>query len=202
MALHLASNALGFTPALAPGAARPNVVAPSPTMMAKSKALPFLEAPAHLDGSMAGDVGFDPFGFGSAYSLKYMREAELKHGRICMLAVMGYISVDCGFYAPGAPHVSSLLAHDVTVKSGHMLLLLFTVGIMESLSYGAIYEMLSGESDRAPGDYGFDPFNYSKDVEKAPKYAEQELAHCRAAMLGFGGIVTQSAMFDVGFPYY
>ena len=28
----------------------------SPSMMAKSKALPFLEQPAHLDGSMAGDV--------------------------------------------------------------------------------------------------------------------------------------------------
>ena len=57
----------------------------SPSMMAKSKALPFLEQPAHLDGSMAGDVGFDPLGLGSAYNMKWMREAELKHGRICML---------------------------------------------------------------------------------------------------------------------
>ena len=34
---------------------------------AKSQAVPFLEAPAALDGSMAGDVGFDPFGFSSAW---------------------------------------------------------------------------------------------------------------------------------------
>merc|ERR1712187_166032 len=93
-------------------------------------------------GTYAGDVGFDPYGFGAAYNLKWMREAELKHGRICMLAIFGYIAVDRGFYAPGAPHVSSLAAHDVTVKSGHMLFLLFVVGILESISYTAIYEML------------------------------------------------------------
>ena len=84
----------------------------SPSMMAKSKALPFLEQPAHLDGSMAGDVGFDPLGLGSAYNMKWMREAELKHGRICMLAFYGYLTVDFGNTWPGAPKVSSLLAHD------------------------------------------------------------------------------------------
>jgi hypothetical protein len=30
--------------------------------MAQSKALPFLKAPAKLDGSLAGDFGFDPMG--------------------------------------------------------------------------------------------------------------------------------------------
>lgn len=30
--------------------------------MAKSKALPFLEAPKKLDGSLVGDMGFDPMG--------------------------------------------------------------------------------------------------------------------------------------------
>ena len=128
----------------------------SPSMMAKSKALPFLEQPAHLDGSMAGDVGFDPLGLGSAYNMKWMREAELKHGRVCMLAFIGFCSVDLGFRAPGAPAVSSLAAHDVTVASGHMLALLITIGVFEFIGYAAIYEMLSGESDRAPGDYGFD----------------------------------------------
>ena len=35
----------------------------SSALRAKSASVPFLEAPAALDGSMAGDVGFDPFGF-------------------------------------------------------------------------------------------------------------------------------------------
>eukprot|EP00962_Isochrysis_galbana_P006957 scaffold1878_cov113-Isochrysis_galbana.AAC.14 len=60
-----------------------------------------------------------------------MREAELKHGRICMLAWVGYVAVDNGFYVPFAPHVSSLAAHDTAVKSGNMLLLLGAVGVIE-----------------------------------------------------------------------
>ena len=58
-------------------------------------------------------------------------QAELKHGRICMLAFFGYVAVDAGLYAPGAPHVSSLMAHDVTTKSGHMLALLFAISMIE-----------------------------------------------------------------------
>ena len=32
-------------------------------------------------------------------------------------------------------------------------------------------------------------------------YSEVEITHCRAAMLAFGGIITQSALFETGFPY-
>ena len=31
-------------------------------------------------------------------------------------------------------------------------------------------------------------------------YSEVELTHCRAAMLAFGGVITQSALFETGFP--
>jgi len=57
-----------------------------------SKALPFAQRPKLLDGSLPGDVGFDPFGFGGAdkVSLLNMREAELKHGRLAMLAAVGW----------------------------------------------------------------------------------------------------------------
>ncbi|KAL1511200.1 hypothetical protein AB1Y20_006015 [Prymnesium parvum] len=204
MSLSLHSAAL---PAFAPTSAmRAPVAAPrlSAPQMAKSQALPFLECPAHLDGSLAGDVGFDPYGFGSMYNIKYMREAELKHGRICMLAFFGYISVDRGFYAPGAPHVSSLAAHDVTVQSGHMVFLLFVVGILESLGYTAINQMLSGETEREPGDYGLDGFNYLKDKSPAEVKRMQfyEIVHCRAAMLAFSGMVTVSAMYGKPFPYF
>lgn len=75
------------------------------TMMAKSKAIPFLDAPPKLDGTMVGDVGFDPFGFSNGVPLAWLREAEIKHGRICMLAVLGFIVQELytfPFYA-GAP---------------------------------------------------------------------------------------------------
>mmetsp|Transcript_15368 Transcript_15368/g.19209 ORF Transcript_15368/g.19209 Transcript_15368/m.19209 type:complete len:101 (-) Transcript_15368:249-551(-) len=56
-----------------------------------SQALLFLPQPKHLDGSLAGDVGFDPFGFGSKdeATLVYMREAEIKHSQLAMLAAVG-----------------------------------------------------------------------------------------------------------------
>jgi len=160
-------------------------------------AIPFLVTPAHLDGSMAGDKGFDPMNLGSGFNMKYLREAELKHGRICMLAFIGYIQVDLGNTWPGAPKVSSLAAHDASVQNGSMMALLLAVGLMESLSYVAIYEMLSGETDRKPGDYGFDPLNYKSQKD----YSEVEITHCRAAMLAFSGMITQSALFETGFPY-
>lgn len=50
---------------------------------AKSKALPFLEAPSKLDGSAVGDFGFDPLGFTDTLSdMSYVRASELKHGII------------------------------------------------------------------------------------------------------------------------
>ena len=59
----------------------------SMTMMAaKSKALPFLEQPKKLDGSMVGDFGFDPLGLTETLAdTKYVQAAELKHGRVAMV---------------------------------------------------------------------------------------------------------------------
>lgn len=57
----------------------------------KSQAIPFVNCPPFLDGSMAGDVGFDPFGFAkSEKDLKFYRAAEVKHARLAMLAAAGW----------------------------------------------------------------------------------------------------------------
>lgn len=40
-------------------------------MMAKSASMPFLDAPAALDGTMVGDVGFDPLGLSENINLPY-----------------------------------------------------------------------------------------------------------------------------------
>jgi len=196
----VAPSALTFAP-MAP--LRASRVAAEPMMMAKSEALPFLEAPPACDGTMAGDVGFDPLGLSSYYSIKWMREAELKHGRVCMLAWLGYIATDAGIYAPGAPAVTSLEAHDACVKSGHMLLLLFVIAIPEALSYVAISEMMSGETDRKPGDYGIGwKFCKQGDTKTQEKYKLAEVVHGRAAMLAFSGVVTASALKEISFPYF
>merc|ERR1712216_989880 len=66
-----------------------------------SDAVPFLKRPINLDGEYAGDVGFDPFGFSDVFDLRVLREAELKHGRFAMLAVLL-------FPCPGEVHLPLL----------------------------------------------------------------------------------------------
>merc|ERR1719223_2365992 len=80
---------------------------------------------------MTDDKGFAPLNLGAGFNLKYLREAELTHGRICMLAFIGYVTVDLGNTWPGAPKVSSLAAHDAAVQNGSMMALLLTIGLME-----------------------------------------------------------------------
>eukprot|EP00977_Amphora_coffeiformis_P009007 scaffold2043_cov166-Amphora_coffeaeformis.AAC.6 len=56
-----------------------------------SRAIPFMQSSPALNGSMMGDVGFDPLGFAQSSDnlLKY-REAEIKHGRLALLAAAGW----------------------------------------------------------------------------------------------------------------
>jgi hypothetical protein len=61
------------------------------SMAGKSKAIPFLKQPALLDGSMIGDVGFDPFDLAeNPILLGNYREAEIRHCRIAMLGAAGW----------------------------------------------------------------------------------------------------------------
>ena len=202
MALSLHTAALSFAASPVPALRLPASASVQPTML-QSQALPFLEAPPKLDGTLAGDVGFDPLNLSSYYSLDWMREAELKHGRVCMLAWLGFVVTDIGIYAPGAPHVRSLAAHDTCVGTGHMLLLLFVIAIPEALSYVAISQMMSGETDRKAGDYGIGwKFCKDDDTKTQEKYKLAEITHGRAAMMAFSGLVTHAQLFpDMAFPY-
>ena len=56
----------------------------------------------HLEG-MVGNVGFDPMGLSTPQNIKWMREAELKHGRMCQLAWIVRrrpITISCEARAP------------------------------------------------------------------------------------------------------
>ncbi len=178
--------------------------AAAPTMK-KSEALPFMEEPAHLAG-MVGNVGFDPLSLSTPQNIKWMREAELKHGRMTMLAWTGYVAVDLGLKLPGAKYaaLTSYTAHQGTADY-ELFFLLLLVGTAETIGFKQIYDMMDG-ADRDAGDFGFDPLMLLKGNEV--QYKEAELVHGRAAMLAFSAVVTQGAMndaFGVGsqtFPYF
>lgn len=194
------STTLAFHgPALAPQQRHSSI------KMEKSEALPFAEKPAALDGTMVGDIGFDPLGFSSSFPLTWLREAELKHARVCMLAVLGYVAVDLGLRAPGAEkigQVTSFTAHNACVTSGHMWFLLLVIGVLELVGIGALAATMNG--NREPGDFALDGFGAKKDPELFKRYQMNELKNGRLAMLAFSGIVTQDALISgaKGFPYF
>lgn len=75
---------------------------------------------------------------------------QLKHGRVCMLATLGWVVADLGIHLPGDIHqVSSLAAHDVFVKSGAMVQILGWCGVLEIITIPALIKM--DISDRPPG---------------------------------------------------
>jgi len=57
-----------------------------------------------MSGATAPLKGFDPLGLatlGSDETFLWFRAAELKHGRVAMLATTGYLVQAAGFHFPG-----------------------------------------------------------------------------------------------------
>jgi hypothetical protein len=130
-------------------------------------------------------------------TIQWMREAELKHSRVAMLAVVGWLTTESGVRFPGSAFTSissSLAAHDACVKNGSMGLLLIAVFFLELAGGAAIFDQAKG-SGRQPGDFAFDPFKLSANPDRAKKYAKAEIKNGRLAMLAISGILTQSAAF-------
>lgn len=235
----MASSALAFAPS-SNQCANTQLMAGMPDRMwdsmvdpsERSESLPWLPRPINLDGSYVGDVGFDPFYLSSIPknfagfiqppswepvegipTLYWMREAELKHGRVAMLAWFGWVATDGGFGIalrfPGEMYsVDSIPtayeAHNVLVEQGSMAFMLLVAGLIEFCSSGAVLvEVAKGESDREAGDFGLDPLQFlaGKSKEESDKMKLRELLNGRLAMLAFGGVATQTALGHTEFPY-
>eukprot|EP00339_Tiarina_fusa_P011582 CAMPEP_0117016342 /NCGR_PEP_ID=MMETSP0472-20121206/12895_1 /TAXON_ID=693140 ORGANISM="Tiarina fusus, Strain LIS" /NCGR_SAMPLE_ID=MMETSP0472 /ASSEMBLY_ACC=CAM_ASM_000603 /LENGTH=248 /DNA_ID=CAMNT_0004720361 /DNA_START=22 /DNA_END=768 /DNA_ORIENTATION=+ len=200
----------------------------------RSASLPWLPRAKALDGSYVGDVGFDPFYLSSIPknfagfiqppsweetegidTLYWMREAELKHGRVAMLAWFGWLATDGAFGImmrfPGSIYSvesipNSYNAHDILVEQGSMAFLLLCVGLIEFCSSAALVQVSKGELDREAGDFGLDPLQFlkGKSKEESDKMKTREVLNGRLAMLAFGAVSTQAALGEAtqNFPYF
>jgi len=147
---------------------------------------------------------FDPCGFAERAPewVPWFREAELKHGRIAMLATLGFVIPEF-IRVPGEQFSfesipSVIEAHDKLPSA--MILIFGSISFLEACTMPALAN-LEG-FDRAPGDYGFDPLGLYPDDEKLQKDRQlQELKNGRLAMCAIGGFVAQAAITGHGFPY-
>jgi len=147
---------------------------------------------------------YDPLGLADRFDVKWLREAELKHGRVCMVALLGYVSVDLGFKLPDHDW-TSFAAHDKSLgpfggAMGQILLFASLIVILAGIP-ATNYTMNGG--DREPGDFGLDPLGFLEGATPEQKMDMQikELKNGRLAMLAFSGVVTQAALGHPNFPY-
>ena len=164
--------------------------------------------------SLKGDFGFDPLGFTENFqNLRYLQQAELKHARVAMLAIVGFITTQY-VHLPGAAyqnvntwflftfvlkwsealmfifHFSFLLQSNpieaiAQVGYGVNLQILFGVGIVELINWENTF---SGTTP--PGDYGFDGgFLKNKSEKEIATMKLKEIKNGRLAMVGIVGMI-------------
>lgn len=116
--------------------------------------------------------------------MKFLREAEIKHSRICMLAVLGLFAQDLyqfPFYT-GAPTLARA-AHDWGVDKGPMVqLLLWICGLEVITGVPGILQTMQGSS-RRPGEFMFDPLGLAKSKEAFDRWQYAELVNGRLCMI-------------------
>jgi len=202
MKLSILSVLIGSAAAFAPVSQNAKATTIALNAAEKSPAMPFLPYPENLKGYIGDDIGFDPLRISDYFPMDYLREAELKHGRIAMLATVGYMAVDCGFIVhPLGAGLTSATAHDAMVANGVMGNALVWLAFFELTSYIGVSEMLQG-SGREPGDFGVGlKYIEKKTPEEVADLRYKEIMNGRLAMLAFGGMVTQSVLFEKSFPY-
>lgn len=156
---------------------------------------------------MAGDVGFDPLGLSNiddvGIDLYWLREAELKHCRVAMLAVVGIVQVEIFGPAPGCEAATAKCQMDSfwQLWNSHPQYVAFGLIMI------TIAEMIGGiacttgreSGDRAPGDFGLDPLGFGKgDPAKFARLQAQEVANGRLAMWAAAGLLMQGCTTHEG----
>ncbi|MCL7038020.1 hypothetical protein MKW94_016545 [Papaver nudicaule] len=180
--------------------------------------LPGLDPPAYLNGTLAGDYGFDPLGLGEdPESLKWYVQAELVHARFAMAGVAGILFTDLLrvtrlvnlpiWYEAGA--VKFEFASTTTLIIVQFLLMGFveTKRYMDFVSpgsqaqYGTFFGIeaaLEGSENGYPGGPLFNPLGLARDVESARVWKLKEIKNGRLAMMAMLGILVQANVTHAG----
>jgi len=148
---------------------------------------------------------FDPVGFStdcSAGKLLFYREVELKHGRVGMLAALGFL-VGEQFHPlfGGNIDVPSYIAFQQTPLQKFWPAVVIAIAIPEIFSVLTFEEpdstndkfwAIKPDPDRQPGDFGFDPLGLKpRDPKEFKEMQTKELNNGRLAMIAAAGMIAQ-----------
>jgi Chlorophyll A-B binding protein len=177
------------------------------------KAAPVATAPVStfsldtIPGALAPVGVFDPFGFGAKANpntLKRYREAELTHGRVAMLATIGFLvgeKVEGSSFLFDASIKGPAISHLAQVPAPFWTVLVFAIAKVEldraqrgwvSPSDVPVDQPGLLRADYIPGDLAFDPLGLKpKDEAEFVSMQTKELQNGRLAMLAAAGFMAQ-----------
>ena len=182
---------------------------PKPTLPLKSQSLPFMNRPMALDGTMVGDVGFDPLGFAkSKDDLFRYREAEIKHGRLAMLAAAGWPISELFdrkiANLIGAPAVVDATDRAPSLLNGGLGKISPVYWLAVLVAAGAIDLMQNDKANKNAAGYfagnlGFDPLGlYPQDAAGQERMQLAELKNGRLGMIAITAFAFQEFVTSLG----
>ena len=145
---------------------------------------------------------FDPLGLvadGDQAKFDRLRYVEIKHGRIAMLAVVGYLTAESGTRLPGDIDLSGTAFTDIpngfaalkAIPAGGLVQILLFIGLLEA---EVMKDITGGEfvGDFRNGaiDFGWDSFDEETKLQKRAI----ELNQGRAAMMGILGLMVHEQL--------
>lgn len=167
-----------------------------------------------IPGALAPVGIFDPLGFADkadANTLKRYREAELTHGRVAMLAVLGFLvgeKVEGSSFLFDASIKGPAISHLAQVPAPFWTILAVSIAKLEldRAQYGwvsprdvPVDQPGLLRADYIPGDLGFDPLGLKpKDATEFATMQTKELQNGRLAMLAAAGFMAQELVDGKG----
>ena len=162
--------------------------------------------PLEIVKKMPGITGpldfFDPLGYCEAEGVtagkvRFYREAELKHGRVAMLAALGFAVAEQ--FHPlfgGNVDVPSVVAFQETPLQTFFFPVVFSLSVFEVFSIFSFENpkeaLWSIKADHIAGDMGFDPLGLKPtDAAEFAEMQSKELNNGRLAMIAVAGMVGQ-----------
>merc|ERR1719198_1984968 len=180
------------------------LIGPTPT----TQRMALQAAPVTEWAGVTGPFGFfDPLGLSKDVDpgrLAFYREAEIKHGRVAMLAATGFLFTEHVTFT-GIDSPSYVSFEQPGLSGGLWLGLAVMLGNFEGKSVETFMQLDGGivaeqnesrlfriKEDHLPGDLGFDPLGLKPTNDKDLKsMATKELNNGRLAMIGIAGMVAQ-----------